>query len=44
MKYYTMGRFVMSITAIVILTGYHLIEMHHGMNTTREERGYYGPG
>ena len=43
MKYYTMSRFAMLIVAVIILTGYHIIEMQHGLDTTREERGFYGP-
>ena len=43
MKYYTMSRFVMLIAAVIVLTGYHIIEMQHGIDTTREYTRY-GPG
>ena len=42
MKYYNVSRFMLLITGVIILAGYHVIEYYHGPEPTREERGYYG--
>ncbi len=43
MKYFQATRFIILSIVVLFIGAYHTIEMNHGLESTREERGYYGP-
>ncbi len=43
MKQFQATRFIILSIAVLFIGAYHTMEMNHGLESTREERGYYGP-
>ena len=36
-------RVLFTLAGVLLISGIHMVEYVHGLDDTREERGYYGP-
>ena len=37
-------RTLFTLAGVLLISGIHMVEFQHGLDDTREEMGYYGPG